>query len=295
VSDSSTAALNLGLQRAMEDFNKGGELDADTKRQLLNETRSGQVARGNFLGDAAAVTEATEMGKAMEDRRAARLATLLDVQNRTAQQNAALRGETASNLQNRLAAMSGAAGSASGLESSLRAENASGAQSQIGTLAALAQQLFGNQTQQMGTQAALAGQDFSQRQQAYQTQLAGLGQALFGAQSQANEDRATRTENFGRDQQNLANVSAMVLGQPITNQFGSLGSAQQGAVAYAPTAYAAGIGQNANAGNQAAQFAQGNFGTMSNIWSKQADIASQGSPWMSMLGNVAGAAAGAMI
>lgn len=223
VSDESTAALNLGLQRAIEDYKLGGQLDPNVKRDLLNEVRAGQVARGNYAGDAAAVTEATELGSAMEQRQAQRLATLLGVQQQAFGQNTQLRQE-----QNALT------------------------------------------QQRLGTLAGLQSQDFSQGQ-------------------------AGRTEQFGRDQQKLANVSAMVLGQPITNQFGALGAAQQGAVAYSPTAYAPGIGQNPNAGAQATNFAQGNYGTMANIWSQQAQLGAQGSPWMSVLGNVAGATAGALI
>jgi hypothetical protein len=95
--DASSADLNEGLQSAMAEFRKGGKLDDDTKRELLNETRAGQAARGNFLGDAAAVVEATELGGAMEKRKAERLQNLLGVQNQVFGQNEALRGQNRAN------------------------------------------------------------------------------------------------------------------------------------------------------------------------------------------------------
>ena len=95
--DASSADLNEGLQSAMAEFRKGGKLDDDTKRDLLNETRAGQAARGNFLGDAAAVVEATELGGAMEKRKAERLQNLLGVQNQVFGQNEALRGQNRAN------------------------------------------------------------------------------------------------------------------------------------------------------------------------------------------------------
>lgn len=224
VNDESTAALNLGLQRAVADYQLGGALDPNVKRQLLDEVRAGQVARGNYFGDAAAVAEATEVGSAMEQRAAQRLATLLGVQQQAFGQNSAMRQERN----------------------------------------ALAQQ-------RLGTLAQLQGQQFAQNQ-------------------------SQRNEAFGRQQQNLANVSAMVLGQPITNQFGSLGSAQQGAVAYNPVGYSGGPALNANAGALAAQFAQGNYGTMANMWSTAANIAQQDNAGkMGLISGLGGAALGAMI
>ena len=95
--DASSADLNEGLKHAMAEFRKGGKLDDDTKRELLNETRAGQAARGNFLGDAAAVVEATELGGAMEKRKAERLQNLLGVQNQVFGQNEALRGQNRAN------------------------------------------------------------------------------------------------------------------------------------------------------------------------------------------------------
>lgn len=224
VNDPSTAALNLGLQRAVEDYQRGGQLDPDVKRQLLDEVRAGQVARGNVLGDAAAVVESNELGSAMEQRAAQRLATLMGVQQQAFGQNAALRGE-----QNALT------------------------------------------TQRLGTLSQLQGQQFAQNQ-------------------------SQRNEAFGRQQQNLANVSAMVLGQPITNQFGSLGAAQQGAVAYSPVGFNGSPTLNANAGQNAANFAQNSYGTLANMWNTTANIAQQDNAGrMGLMSGIGGAALGAMI
>lgn len=299
--DPSSAALTLGLQRAVEDYNRGGALDPNVRRELLNEARAAQAARGNFLGDAAALVEAQELGSAMEQRQAQRLATLLDVQGRAFGQNSALRAEEAALQQAQLGALAGLQQQGYTQSAADRAEierriagQAALQQQQVGNLGVLAglqQQAYGQGAadraealQRIGTQAGLV-----QQQMGNLGMLGQLQQQAFG------QNQATDATNYGRRQQTLANVSAMVLGQPITNQFGALGSAQQGAVGYTPVNFQGGPTLNANAGNQAAQFAQQGYGTASSNWSKMADIQSQGSPWMSLVGNVAGAAAGAML
>ena len=455
VSDPTSATLNAGLQGALADYQLGGKLDDSTKRDLLNDVRAGQVARGNYLGDAAAVVEATELGSAAEQRKAQRLQAVLAAQSQAFGQNSSLRdqetamrntrlgaltnlqaqdfsqdttlrgeqanlaGLSAAELQQRRAEQAGytsAAGDrraatraeqanlaglsaaelqqlraeqagysldAAGIGSQLRGEQANlagmsaaeiralraeqagygttaadinsrlrgeqadyaglsageiqrlrgeqagyantgadraaalrgeqagyatGAQGinaqQTATLAALAQQIYGtgsamrgenlaaNQAR-LGTLAQLAGQDNNQRQQAYTSRLAAMGQAQQGNLNIAAEERAARGETIGRNQQKLANVSAMVLGQPITNQFGSLAGAQQGAVGFTPINYQGGTNLNQNAGQAGASFAQGNFGTNSSNWNTSAGIAAQGNPWMSLLGQGLGAAAGA--
>ena len=88
----------------------------------------------------------------------------------------------------------------------------------------------------------------------------------------------------------------MVLGMPITNQFGSLAGAQNGAVGFTPISYQGGTTLNANAGQNAANFAQSNYGTMANMWTTQANNAAQSSQQLGQLaGGVAGMAAMAMI
>ena len=208
--DPSTAALNFGLMQALQDYQRGGELDPETQRQLTNQVRAGQTARGNYLGDAAAVLEAGTMGQAAEQRRAQRLGQLLDVQGRA----------------------------------------------------------------------------FGQNQQ--------LNQAAFtGAQALAGEERAARNETFGRQQQSLANASAMVLGQPITNQFGALQGAQNGAVAFSPLTNSGFSGVNQNAGAAGAQWAQQNYSGAQNIWNTTAGIAqSDNANKGSLIAGGAGAALG---
>ncbi len=208
--DPSTEALNFGLQQALADYQRGGELDPATARYMTDNIRAGQVARGNYLGDSAAVREAATMGQAAEARRAQALAQLLGVQSQAFGQN--------------------------------QAQN----------------------------QAAMAG-----------------------AQALAQDERNARNETFGRQQQDLANASAMVLGQPITNQFGALQGAQNGAVAFTPLTGGGLPGLNPGAGAAGANWAQQNYANQSNVWQTQANLASQGSPWMALGGEAAGAAAGA--
>lgn len=215
--DASTAALNFGLMQALQDYQRGGELDPETQRQLTNQVRAGQAARGNFLGDAAAVVEAATMGQAAEQRRAQRLGQLLDVQGRA----------------------------------------------------------------------------FGQNQQLNQA-------ALQGAAALSGEERAARNETFGRQQQALANASAMVLGQPITNQFGALQGAQNGSVAFTPLTNSGFSGVNQNAGASGAQWAQQNYTGAQNIWNTQAgiaqaDTASRNSLIAGGLGSATGLAALAFI
>jgi hypothetical protein len=209
--DPSTNALNFGLQQALADYQRGGKLDPATERALQDNVRSGQAARGNYLGDAAAVQEAATMGQAAEARRAQALQQLLGVQN----------------------------------------------------------------------------QAFSQNQA--QNQL-----ALNAASTAGNEQRSARNETFGREQQKLSDASAIVLGQPITNQFGALSGAQNGAVANNPVqgGYS---NLNPNAGQQGADWAQSNYSNAMNQWSTQANIAAQGNPWMGLLGSVLGGTAGALV
>lgn len=237
VKDSSTAALNVGLQKALEDFQLGGKLDEATRREITDNVRAGQAARGNFLGDSASVVETLELGSAAEKRKADRLAALLDVQGRAFGQNSSLRNERNAVIGAKLA-----------------------------------------------TQADLQSREFSQGQSI-------LANALQAAQAAAGETRTARNETYAREQQKKANASAFVLGQPVTNQFGSLAAAQNGAVGFTPVQQQT-IGANGNAGQLGAQWAQNNYSQATNMWNTQANIAAQGSPWMALLGNVAGGIAG---
>jgi hypothetical protein len=200
--DPTTDTLNYGVQQALKDYNTAG-FSESTQRELNNQIRAGQVSRGNFLGDAAAVAEASQQGQAMDQLRQARLGQLLTAQ----------------------------------------------------------------------------GQAFGQNQ--------ALNQAnLQGAQALSGDQRQVENTNYGRNQQTLANASAMVLGQPITNQFGSLQGAQQGAVGMAQAPQVNVGGLNPNAGQQ-------NYAGQMQAWQTNANIAAQGNPWMALAGQVGGAAAGA--
>ena len=244
--DNSVEALGAALDKAKSDYALGAKLDPDTQREVLNDARAGQAARGNYLGDAAAVAEATTLGQAGEARRQQRLGNLLDVQNRVFGQNTTLRNEGRAAQQSKLAQMAG-----------------------------------------------LAGQDFTQGNQSYANRMNNLQLEGNFNQQQLAENHAVNNTNYARQQQALANASAMVLGQPVTNQFGSLGAAQNGAVGGAQQINYNQQGQtNANAGQQGASFAQGNYGTQAGIWNTQAQTAAQGNPWMSLVGGALGAFTG---
>jgi hypothetical protein len=306
--------MNPALQRAMDDYSLGGKLNESELRMATDNVRAGQAARGNYLGDAAAVQEALSQGSASDAKAQQRLQNLMAIQGQVFGQNDALRNESQAAALNRIGAMSGVAGQQAQLGQAGRAEQAGYATSaadqgmaQRAQLAQLAQQIFGNgqamqsgefsqAMQQLGALAGLQNQGYGQQAQAYQTQLNAAGQAMQGAQALSAEQRAARNETFGQNQQKLANASAMVLGMPITNQFGSLGAAQQGAVAYQPVNFQGGTTLNANAGNQAANFAQSSYGQQANMWTTAANIAQQDNAGkMSMISGVAGSAMGAMM
>lgn len=244
VADLSAPALQEALERAQQEFRRGAQLDDDTRREVLNDVRAGQVARGNFLGDAAAVAEATELGRAGEERRQRRLENLLNVQQRAFGQGSSLRQEGQQNRLSRLGLMSGLQG-----------------------------QEFGQEGAQLGQLAGLQGQDFGQRQQAYQTGLGAAQAAFGGTQAMADDQRRARAEAFGYDQQRLANAQSIGLGSPIVNQFSGLGGAQQGAVGFGQFGAPGGPTVNPNAAAAAASFAQGIYGNQMNAWGTQAQVA----------------------
>jgi hypothetical protein len=86
--------------------------------------------------------------------------------------------------------------------------------------------------------------------------------------------------------QRMSQAQAYALGTPITAQYGAISGAQQGAASFAPMQLQRGIGVNANAGAQAAQFASSNYSTYVQ------GMANQSNPWMEGLGVVAGIGAG---
>ena len=245
--DGSTAALGKAFDQAQSEFALGSQLDPDSERELMNQARAGQVARGNYLGDAAAVAEATTLGQAGQAMKQQRLSNLLGIQEKVFGQTGALRNESRS--------------------------------AQLAKLGQLGQ---------------IAGQDFAQGTTSYGNRMNNLAMEDGVNARQVAENRATRNENYGRAQQKLANASAMVLGMPLTNQFGSLGAAATGAVG-APTGvnYAAGTGLNANAGAAGNAAANSTFGTLTNAWNTAANIAAgDNANKLSLLSGVGGAALG---
>jgi hypothetical protein len=88
--------------------------------------------------------------------------------------------------------------------------------------------------------------------------------------------------------QRMSQAQAYALGTPITAQYGAISGAQQGAASFAPMQMQRGIGVNANAGGQAAQFASSNYSTYVQ------GMANQSNPWMEGLGMVAGVAGSAL-
>ena len=264
-SDASSADLNEGLQSAMAEFRKGGKLDDDTKRELLNETRAGQAARGNYLGDAAAVAEATELGGAMERRKEQRLNNLLDVQGKVFEQNDRLRGQNRSAAQDRLGRLAALTGQDNSQKNNTwgNLKNALGMENDVNV-------------QQLGENRATRGENAAIRSENEGNWNRNMDRENLLNKQQVDENRATRNENYARSQQRLANASSMILGNQVTNQWGSLAAAANGAVG-APTGvgYTPGIGQNANAGAQGNAAANSNFNTLSNIWNTAAGIAQQ--------------------
>lgn len=88
-----------------------------------------------------------------------------------------------------------------------------------------------------------------------------------------------------RYQQRTQNAGAFLAGTTPLSQFGQLQGAAGGAAPYRPSGVA-GIGQNLNAGFQAAGFAQQSFGTQAQIYNTQ--MANNSNPWMEGLGMAAG-------
>ena len=137
------------------------------------------------------------------------------------------------------------------------------------------QQVFGQET-------GLAGARNNQAQ----LRLANL----FNAQNtQFGQEGQMRQEAMQQQQRRLSNLSSYVMGAPISSQYQSLAGAQQGASPYSPV-MAQGIGQNAGAGGQSAQFAGNIFGTQAQMYGTQ--MANQSSPLATIGGGLLGAATG---
>jgi hypothetical protein len=146
------------------------------------------------------------------------------------------------------------------------------------------QNLFGAQQAEYGQEQGM----LANRQQQAQLGLANL----FNAQStQFGQEQALRQETQQQQQRRLSNLQQYALGAPISGQFQSLQGAQQSASPYTPI-MAQGIGQNANAGQQAAGFAGNIFGTQAQLYNTQMQYGQSGGPLSSIAGGLLGAATG---
>lgn len=147
------------------------------------------------------------------------------------------------------------------------------------------------QTQRFGQLQGLVAADVQQGQQGYQNTLGTLQTAAGLRSSQTGEDRATRAENYGREQQKLSNASSFVLGQPVTNQFGSLQAAQNGAVGQQQISYQGATGA-ANPQTAAGQI----YGQQGQLYQQSRQLQQdQNNQWMQFAGSATGAAAGMMM
>jgi hypothetical protein len=152
-------------------------------------------------------------------------------------------------------------------------------------------QLRDQQSNRFGQLAGLVSSDIAQGQQGYQNTMGALQTAAGLRQGQTTEDRATRAENFGKEQQKLSNASSFILGQPITNQFGALTAAQNGAVGQGQVNYQ-GVNRVADPSSTAGNI----YGQQSNLFQQSRQMQQdQNNQWMQLAGTAGGAAMGAMM
>lgn len=276
--DPTTRVLNQSLQKAAADYQQGGKLTDAQRSEVEQQVRAGQSARGNVLGNSAALVEAMEVGKAADAREAQRLQTLTDLQGKAFAQNQ-------QSNQSRLAAL----GDVQSRVTSGNQYNDTARRADIDQRYNLLSGADQQQVQNLGALSGLVSADVAQGQQAYANQMNNLTTAANLTAQQTAENRATRSENYGRDQQKLSNASSFVLGQPITNQFGALGAAQQGTVGFNQVGY--------QGGNNAANASTGQVYQMQgDMWNTAQNIKAQNQQsMMSLASGVAGSAAGAMM
>ncbi len=146
------------------------------------------------------------------------------------------------------------------------------------------------QQQRLQNLLSVQQQAFGQGTQLQQQQL-GQAQAEVGAQGAVSQNQLQALQaSQSLEQQKLANAQSITLGQPITNQFGSLAGAQQGAVGYQTAGYTPVSTLNpSQIASQGDSYATNIFGTQGSMYNTQAQIAAQGNPWMSVLGSGIGA------
>lgn len=279
------------IKEVLGKYNMGEQLKQQRLQNLLN------VGSQVFSQEQAAGQSRAQLDQA-------RLASLFGAQQAEYGQQQSSRGMASQESQQRLQNLLNVGAQAFGQEQAAGQSQAQLAQTRLASL-------FGAQQAEYGQQQASRGmtnQEVQQRlQNLFGAQQTEFGQSqstratgeqeaqqrlqnLFAAQqNQFGQETQLRQETQQQQQRRLSNLQSYVLGAPISSSFQSLQGAQQGAAPYTPI-MAQGIGQNANAGQQAAGFAGNIFGTQAQLYNTQ--MANSGSPFADIAGSVLGAAAG---
>ena len=295
---------NAALQRGLDDFALGSQLSGEQARQVEQSVRGAAAARGQALSAGGALQEIIGKYNVGEQLRQQRLNNLVNIGQQAFAQEQAVLGNRQQQAQQRLQNLFGAQQTEYGQERGDLANRQQQAQLGLSNLMSAGGQAFAQEQTMAGSRAQQAQQrlqnlfgaqqaEYGQEQGmlANRQQQAQLGLAnLFNAQStQFGQEQALRQETQQQQQRRLSNLQQYALGAPISSQFQSLQGAQQSASPYTPI-MAQGIGQNANAGQQAAGFAGNIFGTQAQLYNTQ--MANSGGPWGDIAGSVLGAAAG---
>ena len=250
----SQQARNAALQGGIAEYSLGGQLSGEQQRGIEQSVRGAAAARGQALSSSGAIKEILGKYNMGEQLKQQRLQNLLSVGAQAFGQEQAAGQSQAQLAQTRLASLFGAQQAEYGQGQASRGMTNQEQQQRL-------QNLFGAQQTEFGQEQSIRGT----REQEAQQRL----QNLFAAQqNQFGQEQSLRQETQQQQQRRLSNLQSYVLGAPISSSFQSLQGAQQGASPYAPI-MAQGIGQNANAGQQAASFAGNIFGTQANMYGTQ--------------------------
>lgn len=272
----SQQARDIALQRGIAEYNLGGQLSGDQQRQIEQSVRGAAAARGQALSSSGAIKEVLGKFNMGEQVKQQRLQNLLNIGAQAFGQEQAAGQSQAQLAQTRLASLFGAQQAEYGQEQASRGMTNQEAQQRL-------QNLFGAQQTEYGQRQSTRATGEQEAQQRLQN--------LFSSQQmQFGQEQALRQETQQQQQRRLSNLQSYVLGSPISSSFQSLQGAQQSSSPYTPM-MAQGIGQNANAGQNATGFAGNIFGTQANIYKTQEEHA--GSPYAPIIGAVLGQAAGA--
>jgi len=271
----SQQARNAALQGGIAEYNLGGQLSGEQQRQIEQSVRGGAAARGQALSTSGVIKEALGKYNMGEQLKQQRLQNLLNVGAQAFGQEQAAGQSQAQLAQTRLASLFGAQQAEYGQQQASRGMTNQEAQQRL-------QNLFGAQQTEFGQEQSTR----ATREQEAQQRL----QNLFASQqTQFGQETQLRQETQQQQQRRLSNLQSYVLGAPISSSFQSLQGAQQSAAPYVPI-MAQGIGQNANAGQQAAQFAGNIFGTQAQLYNTQ--MSNQSDPFGAILGGAVGAFTG---